>query len=188
MFRREMRAKEAEAANKKDEDNVRPTGVYIQNDDVKTSGRPVGNSAAAALRRLRRARPDIHQRVLAMLEQALAGEEATQAEAVDAPHRDRPAGLNQHTVVVYNEEHGVHDHKERPAGNSVAAALRRLHKDRPDIHARVLAGEITAHAGMVEAGPNSAAVFPCRSQFAARARIRGGRPRSGRPSVSAQRP
>jgi hypothetical protein len=39
-----------------------------------------------------------------------------------------------------------------PSGNSVKAALRRLRKDRPDIHARVLAGEISANAGMVEAG------------------------------------
>lgn len=30
--------------------------------------------------------------------------------------------------------------------------LRRLEKDRPDIHARVLAGEITPNAGMIEAG------------------------------------
>jgi hypothetical protein len=41
---------------------------------------------------------------------------------------------------------------ERPSGNSRAAFLRRLRKDRPDIHARVLAGEISAHAGMIEAG------------------------------------
>jgi hypothetical protein len=30
--------------------------------------------------------------------------------------------------------------------------MRRLRKDRPDIHARVLAGELTPHAGMIEAG------------------------------------
>ena len=38
----------------------------------------------------------------------------------------------------------------RPTGTSAAAALRRLRKDRPDIHARVLAGELTPHAGMVD--------------------------------------
>jgi hypothetical protein len=32
------------------------------------------------------------------------------------------------------------------------AAIRTLSKRRPDIHARVLAGEITPHGGMVEAG------------------------------------
>jgi hypothetical protein len=40
----------------------------------------------------------------------------------------------------------------RPAGNAAAAALRRLRKDRPDIHKRVLEGEISANAGMIEAG------------------------------------
>jgi hypothetical protein len=40
----------------------------------------------------------------------------------------------------------------RPSGTTAAYALRRLRKDRPDIHAKVLAGEMSAHAGMVEAG------------------------------------
>ena len=41
---------------------------------------------------------------------------------------------------------------ERPSGNSRLAFLWRLRKDRPDIHARVLAGELSLYAGMVEAG------------------------------------
>ncbi len=40
----------------------------------------------------------------------------------------------------------------RPSGNSAAAFLRRLRTARPDLHARVLAGEISAYAGMIEAG------------------------------------
>jgi len=44
----------------------------------------------------------------------------------------------------------------RPTGTSRAYALRRLREQRPDIHARVLAGEISPHAGMVEAGFRSA--------------------------------
>ncbi|GMU54983.1 MAG: hypothetical protein AMXMBFR33_41290 [Candidatus Xenobia bacterium] len=39
-----------------------------------------------------------------------------------------------------------------PTGNSCAAALRRLRKDRPDLHAEVLAGNKSPHAAMVEAG------------------------------------
>ena len=35
---------------------------------------------------------------------------------------------------------------ERPTGNSESAALRRLRKDRPDLHAQVLDGELSAHA------------------------------------------
>lgn len=41
---------------------------------------------------------------------------------------------------------------KRPEGNSEAKALRRLRKDRPDLHARVLAGELKANTAMVEAG------------------------------------
>jgi hypothetical protein len=50
---------------------------------------------------------------------------------------------------VYNAIADVH---VRPSGNSAAAALRRLERHRPDILERVLAGEISAHAGAVEAG------------------------------------
>jgi hypothetical protein len=55
-------------------------------------------------------------------------------------------------------QHGSLGNKNRatkahiPMDNTAAYALARLRKDRPAIHARVLAGEITAHAGMVEAG------------------------------------
>lgn len=39
-----------------------------------------------------------------------------------------------------------------PTGTSPEAALRRLRKDRPDLHAQVLAGELSPHGAMVEAG------------------------------------
>jgi hypothetical protein len=39
-----------------------------------------------------------------------------------------------------------------PSGNSSAAALRRLRKDRPDLHAKVLAGEMSPHAAAIAAG------------------------------------
>jgi hypothetical protein len=41
---------------------------------------------------------------------------------------------------------------DTPTGNAVAQALRRLRKDRPDLHARVLADELSPHAAMIEAG------------------------------------
>lgn len=41
---------------------------------------------------------------------------------------------------------------ERPAGTSVAASLRRLQRDRPDLAAKVLDGEMSAHAAAQEAG------------------------------------
>ncbi len=37
-------------------------------------------------------------------------------------------------------------------GNRADAAIRRLRKDRPDLHARVLAGELSPHAAAIEAG------------------------------------
>lgn len=40
----------------------------------------------------------------------------------------------------------------RPDGTSAPAAHRRLSKDRPDLHERVLAGELSPHGAMVEAG------------------------------------
>ncbi len=40
----------------------------------------------------------------------------------------------------------------RPSGTSQMAALRRLRKDRPDLHAKVLADELSAHAAMIVAG------------------------------------
>ncbi len=39
-----------------------------------------------------------------------------------------------------------------PSGHSCERALRRLRKDRPDLHARVLSDELSPHAAMVEAG------------------------------------
>jgi hypothetical protein len=39
-----------------------------------------------------------------------------------------------------------------PTGNSRRAGLRRLAKQRPDLHAKVLSGETSVHAALVEAG------------------------------------
>lgn len=52
--------------------------------------------------------------------------------------------------------------KTAPTGTSTAAALRRLRKHRPDLHAAVLAGRMTAHAAMVAAGfrPKTITVAP----------------------------
>jgi hypothetical protein len=52
--------------------------------------------------------------------------------------------------------------EERPVGNSNTYALRKLRRDRPDLHRSVLDEEITPHAAMVEAGfrPRSATFYP----------------------------
>lgn len=51
---------------------------------------------------------------------------------------------NHHNIMIK----GQHDAQ----GTSRAYALRRLRIHRPDIHARVLAGELSPHRGMIEAG------------------------------------
>lgn len=42
--------------------------------------------------------------------------------------------------------------EKAPYGTSRAAGLRRLRKDRPDLHAEVLAGRLSTHSAMVKAG------------------------------------
>ena len=61
-----------------------------------------------------------------------------------------PTGNNQYTVKT-----GTVDNvntSTRPGGNSPSYALRRLRKNRPDLHARVLANELSPNGAMVEAG------------------------------------
>ncbi len=62
-----------------------------------------------------------------------------------AQHNNKNAAQNKTNVDNVNI-------RSRPDGNSVAVALRRLRKDRPDLHKRVLNGELSTHAAMVEAG------------------------------------
>lgn len=64
-----------------------------------------------------------------LLDQALSGRQGRRTDLVD----------NIHEV-------------DRPTGTSQAAALRRLRKDAPELHAEVLAGNLSAHAAMVQAG------------------------------------
>lgn len=72
---------------------------------------------------------------------------------------DRATGHNQgeRTDLLNN----IQEVREpAPAGTSLARALRRLRNDRPDLHARVLARELSPHGAMVEAGfrPKTATV------------------------------
>lgn len=74
---------------------------------------------------------------------------AQRAQQVDVEDQEnmRPAGRPK---IVDNKETVIHDY--RPTGTSAAAFIRRLRKDAPAIHARVLAGELSPRAGMIEAG------------------------------------
>jgi hypothetical protein len=89
-------------------------------------------------------------------------------EATDRP-AGNPTGRNQYSNTVgeqLGDEHWCIDgcdeceggignnipNSSRPEGTSVAKALRRLRKDRPDLHAQVLIGQVSAHAAAVQAG------------------------------------
>ena len=56
------------------------------------------------------------------------------------------------TVGTNQYSEGSDNITTREGGTSRADTLRRLRKDRPDLHARVLAGELSAHAAAIEAG------------------------------------
>jgi hypothetical protein len=92
------------------------------------------------------ARPAIIHGYMAVPARSKAARAAQRLDAKDRAQQ-RPGGRPK------SVDNGGRDiNSSRPTGTSKAAALRRLRKDRPDIHARVLAGQISAHAGMVEAG------------------------------------
>ena len=61
-----------------------------------------------------------------------------------APPNHRPASnyTNKKDIITLDDNQGT----------SRTYALRRLAKDRPDLHAQCLAGDLTAHAAMVQAG------------------------------------
>jgi hypothetical protein len=61
----------------------------------------------------------------------------------------QPVGVNNVNTLTH-----------RPEGNASSTALRRLRKDRPDLHSEVLSGSLSAHAAMVKAGfrPKTATV------------------------------
>jgi hypothetical protein len=61
----------------------------------------------------------------------------------------------------------------RPAGTTEQYSLRRLRKDRPDLHAKVLSRELSAHAAMIEAGFRKPAVtLPLDVEAASRTIVR----------------
>lgn len=70
-------------------------------------------------------------------------------EAVDLLDRALQNPAHHHTSIPGVDNVHV---TERPAGNAKDAALRRLRKDAPELHADVIAGNLSAHAAMVKAG------------------------------------
>lgn len=65
-----------------------------------------------------------------------------------------PNGIGGKSHKIIDSVDIVHDNNipYRPTGNTRQAGLRRIAKDRPDLHSRILASEISVNAAMVEAG------------------------------------
>ena len=68
--------------------------------------------------------------------------------------RDGPPPGNQNAAKGETTVDIVNNCNGRPDGNSKDRALRHLREKRPGIHARLIAKEISPHAGMVEAPSN----------------------------------
>jgi hypothetical protein len=68
----------------------------------------------------------------------------------------------------------VNNINTRPQGTSQGQALRRLRKDAPELHAEVLAGRLSAHGAMVEAGyrPKTVTVPVTRPEAVARSLLK----------------
>lgn len=78
------------------------------------------------------------------------GADSTFTNALDAALQRPPGGDKR--SESYQETIVDNIHIDRPTGTSESAALRRLRKDRPDLHAQVLANELSAHAAAIQAG------------------------------------
>jgi hypothetical protein len=72
--------------------------------------------------------------------------------ADDPPTVDLLDQASQNAPSIHRAVDNVNGSEERPTGNAQTAALRRLRKDAPSLHAEVLAGTLSAHAAMVQAG------------------------------------
>lgn len=73
---------------------------------------------------------------------------AADPEAVDLLDRALAGRQGERTDLVDN----IHEVSARPDGTSRDRALRKLRADAPELHAEVLAGNLTAHRAMVQAG------------------------------------
>ncbi len=69
-------------------------------------------------------------------------------DAIDQARQRKHGGDRKSSEAVIKSNNVTLDSKR---GNRVDHALRRLRKDRPDLHQRVITKELSAHAAMIEA-------------------------------------
>jgi hypothetical protein len=103
-------------------------------DNVHGDERPAGNSEAAALRRLRKDDPALHVKVIAG--------EAIRLAAVGRPTDEQKNKGSNRTII---------------RGTTVSYTAARLKRDRPDLAARVISGELSANKAAILAGIRSRA-------------------------------
>ena len=78
--------------------------------------------------------------------------DAESVSLLDRETTGKPGGdkkSEQYNLTVDNVNSGL---PERPTGNALRYALRRLRRERPELHERVLGQELSANAAMIEAG------------------------------------
>lgn len=80
------------------------------------------------------------------------GERAVAQDLLDAALKRGHGGDRRSELSEFKLDNIKLESLAAPTGTSREAGLRRLRKDRPDLHAEVLAGHLTAHAAMVQAG------------------------------------
>lgn len=83
---------------------------------------------------------------------------------VGAPMGNKNASVEKQSCITHSD---VIQDCFYPTGTSSARALRALRAHHPEIHARVLAGEMTPNAGMVAAGRRKPQMRPPKSPFEA---------------------
>ena len=82
-------------------------------------------------------------------------DQALQNPKGQAGHVNRSSDRSMANVDIVNVIHSgtsISAGQPRPTGNARDVALRRLRKDLPELHAKVVAGKLSAHAAMVQAG------------------------------------
>lgn len=114
-------------------------------EDFVTAPPPAGLGATMEqIRRLLRDRPD----VLDLVDQVVVGRKGRPNNPWGREGKSEQEEINADIISINSSPAPGPD--PHPDGTSATYALRRLRRERPDLHARVLAGELSPHRAMVE--------------------------------------
>ena len=82
----------------------------------------------------------------------ICGEDMAALDAIEQATTRKRGGQSKAERAIDVCNTNIQEQRKRRTSNDRAYALRRLRKERPDIHARVLAGDLSPHRGMIAAG------------------------------------